>query len=211
MFDYDLKYAKSTPKCIHHTDSITSTVQFPPSWPALLTCCFSTTHCTSTWCSKRTLPKPSEWRRNRRGKLFRTPCIYSAALHSAGGFECGGTYGSTPSKGNARLEIRQGEQKAWIKQARKKVCVSKRKKDIKKKPSMFTIEDSSLWGVTVRIWELRRSLEPQTNLLSCMKIVHPQSCLRIWWRCLRQCFLFFFLHRGLPEQTWAQGSRICDV
>lgn len=132
MFDYDIKYAKSTPKCIHHTDSITSTVQFPPPWPALLTCCFSTIHCTRTWCSERALPKPSEWRRNRRGKLFQTPCIYSAALHSAGGFECGGTYGSTPSKGNARLEIRQGEQKARIKQARKKVCVSKRKKEIKK-------------------------------------------------------------------------------
>lgn len=23
-----------------------------------------------------------------------------------------------------------------------------------------------------------------------MKIVHPQSCLRIWWRCLCQCFFF---------------------
>lgn len=121
------------PKCIHCTDSITSTFQVPPPRPALLTCCFSSVHCTSTWCSERTQPEPSECQWNRRGKLFQTPCIYSAALHSAGGFECGGTYGSTPSKGNARLEIRRGEQKARIKQARKKVCVSKRKKEIKKK------------------------------------------------------------------------------
>lgn len=104
-------------------NSITSTPhQFLPPWPALLTRCFSTIHCTSTWCSERAQPEPSECRRNRRGKLFQTPCIYSAALHSAGGFECSSTYGLTPSKGNARLEIRPWEQKARIKQAWKSFC-----------------------------------------------------------------------------------------
>lgn len=61
---------------------------------------------------QRAQPKPNECRRNRGGKLFQTACIYSAALHSTGSFERGGTYGSTPSKGNARLEKRRREQKA---------------------------------------------------------------------------------------------------
>lgn len=46
-----------------------------------------------------------------------------------------------------------------------------------------------------------------------MKIVHPQSCLRIWWRCLCQCFFFFFhtVASQSRRELREAGSVTCKV
>lgn len=41
-----------------------------------------------------------------------------------------------------------------------------------------------------------------------MKIVHPQSCLRIWWRCLCQCFFLFFFTLWPPRADVSSGKQV---
>lgn len=170
-------------------------VKFPPPWPVLLAHCFLTIHCTA----QRALPAESQW-------MPKEPLreTISDTLH----LRCAAAW-------RRRFRMRQH---IWLDAFKRKRSPGNKKlrtkgpnqteakqsllKGNKKNPLCLPLKSSFFIGVTDCVWELRQTLETQTNSLSLHNVVSHLHLLDVLNLLQSQRKLFN------PKAVWGSGDNV---